>query len=386
MIRDAIEQLEDSPIIEVFRAGFGNPDLIAMWAGEPDVPTPGFIGDAAAQALTDGQTFYTHNRGIPPLRAALSDYHRRVQGVEIDDSRIALTPSGMNAVMLVAQALIEPGHRVVVVTPSWPNISRAMQICGAEITEVAMTSGHDGWTLDLERLFDACDERTRVIYTASPGNPTGWIMEEPQARALLGFARKRGIALLSDEVYHRIVFDRPSSLSLLQLATPEDELYVVNSFSKSWAMTGWRLGWLIYPQGCTSAFEKLIQFNTSGAATFLQYGAIAALEHGEAFVGSFVARCREGRDVAAARLARIQRIRPVPSAGGFYAMFEVADMTDSLAFCKRAVSEARIGMAPGTAFGAGASRHIRLCTAKSPDLIETAMDRLEAFCAHYREP
>jgi aspartate aminotransferase len=307
LIRDAIVELQDSPIIDVFRLGFDKPDLIAMWAGEPDVPTPRFIGDAAAKALADGHTFYTQNRGIPQLRSALAAYHQRVHGVTIDDSRIAMAPSGMNAVMLVAQAVIRPGDRAVVVTPSWPNVSRAMQVCGAEITEFAMTAGPDGWILDLDALFAACDARTRIIYTASPGNPTGWIMSEAEARALVEFSRRRGIALLSDEVYHRIVYDRPHALSLLEVSEPEDAIFVVNSFSKSWAMTGWRLGWLIYPAGCTEAFEKLIQFNTSGCATFLQYGATTAVEQGEAFISEFVERSRGPGSPGCSASARCRR-------------------------------------------------------------------------------
>jgi aspartate/methionine/tyrosine aminotransferase len=385
IIRDAVEQLADSPLIDVFRLGFVVPDVIAMWAGEPDVPTPAFICDATAASLAAGETFYTHNRGIPLLRDALAAYHRRVHGAAVGDDRIALTPSGMNAVMLVAQALISPGDHAVVVTPGWPNVNRALRICGAEVAEVAMESGELGWTLDLDAVFAACTPRTRVIYTASPGNPTGWIMEEAQGRALLAFARARGIALLSDEVYHRIVYDRPVAFSFLHIAEPEDAVFIVNSFSKSWAMTGWRLGWLIYPTGCTAAFEKLIQFNTSGCAVFLQRGALEAVENGETFINEFVERCRGGREVVASRLARMQRVRAVPSAGGFYAMFEVAEMRDTLAFCKQAVLEARVGMAPGIAFGRGAERHVRLCTAKSPELLHTAMDRLGTFLDHYTE-
>jgi len=185
IIRAGVEQLADSPIIDVFRLGFTVPDVIGMWAGEPDVATPAFICDATAASLAAGETFYTQNRGIPALRAALAGYHKRVHGVVVEDDRIALTPSGMNAVMLVAQALISPGDHAVVVTPGWPNVERALQICGAEVTEVPMRSGPEGWTLDLDLLFAACTPRTRVIYTASPGNPTGWIIEKDQGQALL---------------------------------------------------------------------------------------------------------------------------------------------------------------------------------------------------------
>jgi aspartate/methionine/tyrosine aminotransferase len=385
IIRAEIDALRDSPIIEVFREGFSCPDVIPMWAGEPDVATPKFICDATSRALAEGHTFYDENRGIPRLRTAIAAYHQHVHGVTIADDRIALTLSGMNAVMLTVQALIGAGDNALVVTPSWPNVMRAMQIAGATVREVPMHPTDAGWTLDLAALFAAADRRTRVIYLASPGNPTGWIMSRAEADAILAFARARNIAILSDEVYHRIVYDRPHALSFLEIMQPDDPVFVINSFSKSWAMTGWRLGWVVYPQGATAAFEKLIQFNTSGGLVFLQHGAIAALDSGEDFVKYFVARCRAGREVAATRLGRMQRLRVVPAAGSFYAMFEIAGVSDTMQFCKRAVREAGIGMAPGVAFGAGAERHVRICIAKGTELLETAMDRLERFVADYAE-
>ena len=385
LIRPAIDTLEDSPIIEVFRIGFGQPDVIGLWAGEPDVPTPKFICDAASAALADGHTFYAQNRGIPAFRQALVDYHRRIYGIELPETRVALTLSGMSAVMLVCQALIGPGDNAVVITPSWPNVMRAMQIMGGEVREVPLAGTDTGWKLDLDALFDACDDRTRAIYVASPGNPTGWIMTRDEATALLEFARRRNVAILSDEVYHRMVYDSPVALSFHHLMQPGDPVFIVNSFSKAWAMTGWRMGWMVYPEGALDAFEKLIQFNTSGGLVFLQHGCIAALNHGEEFVKSFVERCRIGQETAATRLGRMQRVRAVPAAGSFYQMFEVAGVSDTMTFCKRAVTEARIGMAPGTAFGTGAEKYVRLCTAKSPELLGEAMDRLERFVASYVE-
>lgn len=385
VFRQQIETLEDSPIVEVFRTGYHLPDLIAMWAGEPDVPTPKFICDAAAQAMQDGRTFYSPNRGIAALRQSLIGYHRRLYGVEIPDDRIALTISGMNAVMLVAQATVQPGDNVIAITPSWPNIMRAMQINGATVREVMLAQGNDGWRLDLDAVFAACDANTRVIYLASPGNPTGWQIERPEAERLLAFCRSRNIAILSDEVYHRIVYDRPVAFSFLEIARPEDPVFVVNSFSKAWAMTGWRLGWVTYPAGGLAAFEKLIQFNTSGGLEFLQYGAIAALEHGEDFVQFFVERCRAGREIVNARLAAMPRVRNIPNNGAFYAMFSVDGVADTMQFCLRAVQDARIGMAPGTSFGRGAEHLVRLCYAKSPENLTEAMNRLERFCADYVE-
>ncbi len=385
IIRAGIEELADSPILDMFREGFRVPGIIPMWAGEPDVPTPAFICEAASRALAEGRTFYSDNRGTPATRAAIAAYHARIFGVAVADDRIAFTFSGMNAVMQVAQATVAAGDHAVAIAPCWPNVVRALQINGAAVREVAMAHGPYGWRLDLEAVFGACTTRTRLIYVASPGNPTGWMIERDQASALLDFCRARGIALLSDEVYHRIVYDRPAAFSFLEIARNDDPLFVVNSFSKSWAMTGWRIGWLIYPQGCTGAFEKLIQFNTSGGLEFMQAAGIAALEDGEPFIASFVAHCRTGRDIVAERLAAMPRVRAIPGAGAFYTMFGVEGVRDTFNFCKRAVHEAKIGMAPGTSFGAGAEGLVRLCYAKTPPLLHEAMDRLERFVVNAQD-
>jgi aspartate/methionine/tyrosine aminotransferase len=381
LVRPAIEAMEDSPILDVWRMGFTVEGVIGLWAGEPDVPTPRFICAATEKALADGHTFYTHNRGIPELRSAIAAYLQRLYGKTIADDRLAVTSAGMNAVQLVCQALIDPGCGAVAITPSWPNIMRAMQISGARVTEVPLTSGPSGWSLDLQAVFDACAPDTKLIYLASPANPTGWMITPDEARKLLDFARARGIAILSDEVYHRIVYDRPVAFSFLDIADENDPVFIVNSFSKSWAMTGWRMGWLIYPRGLAPTFEKLIQFNTSGGQAFLQYGGIAAVRDGEAFVAEFVERCRAGRETVNAALATMNRVTNVPNNGSFYAMFEVDGVTDTLDFCKRAVTEARVGLAPGVAFGKGAESMIRLCYAKTTQTLDEATDRLGKFIA-----
>lgn len=379
LIRADIEAMADSPILEVWRMGFKVTDVIGLWAGEPDLPTPRFICDAASEALYAGQTFYTHNRGIPELREAIGRYLKLLYGTATADERIAVTTAGMNAVQIVCQALLGAGSEAVVITPSWPNVMRAMQIAGAAVNEVALTRGPSGWSLDLQKLFDACTPRTKLLYLASPANPTGWMISREEAGALLDFTRQRGIALLSDEVYHRIVYDRNVAFSFLEIAQPDDAVFVVNSFSKSWAMTGWRMGWLIYPEWFLETAEKLIQFNTSGGQAFLQRGGVAALDLGEPFVAEFVKRCAVGRDVVTGRLKSMPRIREVPNNGSFYSMFEVEGVSDTLAFCKQLVTEGRVGLAPGISFGAGAGTLIRLCYAKSPELLDKAMDRLGVF-------
>jgi aspartate aminotransferase len=382
-LRPAIEQLEDSQIVDVWRMGFSVPDVIGLWVGEGDLPTTKFICDAAAEALAQGKTFYTYKRGIPELREALIDYHRRLYGVELQEERIAVTSSGMNAMMLIAQSLIGAGDNMVCVTPVWPNIFRAVEIMGGEARQVAMTGRSDGWHLDLDRLFAACDGRTRAVYVASPGNPTGWIMPEDQRRALLDFCRARGIALIADEVYNRLVYDRAVAPSFLEIAAPEDPVFVVNSFSKTWAMTGWRMGWMVMPRSVVAPIERLIEFNTSGGQPFLQAACVKAVTQGEDWVKWMVSRCREGRDLVLGRLAGMNRVRVVPADASFYLMLQVAELgteaDSAVNFCKRLVVEGRVGLAPGTAFGAGGEGYLRLCYAQSTERLGQAMDRFEAF-------
>lgn len=386
IVKPTIAALEDSPIIEVWRLGIGRPDVIGLWAGESDLPTPAFICDAASAALKQGKTFYSQNRGIPPLREAIRSYYARLCNVDIDDGRISATSSGMNAVMLVTQAIAGAGDNVVCVTPSWPNILRAISIVGGEVREVPLGHDENGWSLDMERLFAACDERTRAIYFASPGNPTGWMMERDEQQRLLEFARERGISLIADEVYQRIVYDRAYAPSMAEIARPDDPVFVVNSFSKAWAMTGWRMGWMIFPESMTDTFEKLIQFNTSGGQAFSQEAAALALTEGEPFVKSFVERCRNGRRIVLDGLAQMPGVHVVPNLASFYLMLEIDGVTDTLEFCKRAVLEAGVGLAPGIAFGAESAKQIRLCYARSDANLREAMDRLAPLIASVAKP
>ncbi len=377
-IRPDIAELDESKIVEVWRMGFDYPDTIGMWVGQGDLPTPRFICDATSQALAEGQTFYTHKRGIPELRQALADYHRDLYGVEIADSRIAVTSAGMNAMMLIVQTLLSAGDNIVCVTPVWPNIFACAQIQGGIAKHVPLVGTPHGWELDIERLFAACDSRTRAIYIASPGNPTGWVMPEAQRRATLDFARARGIALIADAVYHRLVYNAKVAPSFLEIARPDDPLFVVNSFSKTWAMTGWRVGWMILPQGLTDQVDRLIEFNTSGGQSFLQAGCVAAIRQGEPWVKWMVERCRQGRDLVMERIAAMNRISVIPADASFYLMLKVEEMGDPVEFCKRLVKEAGVGLAPGTAFGAGGEQYLRLCYAQSNERLSLAMDRLAA--------
>jgi aspartate/methionine/tyrosine aminotransferase len=377
-IRAAVSALEPQLIADVSKLAFGDPNVIPLWYGESDLPTPEFIRAAAKRALDEGETFYTHTRGIPPLREAIAEYLTALHALPVAAERVSVTTAGMNAIMLVMELVLEAGANAVTVTPLWPNAAAAARIMGAEPREVALQSVQGRWRLDLERLFAACDERTRLIFVNSPGNPTGWMMTREEQRALLDFCRERNIWLLADEVYSRIVYHGRAAPSFLDLAEPEDPLFVANSFSKAWAMTGWRMGWLVAPAALGDLLGELVQHNVSGVATFLQPAAITALKTGEPFVTEFVERCRRGRDIVADHLAAMPRVRFTPPEAAFYAFFEVEGVEDSLAFAKRIVREAGVGLAPGAAFGKGGEGgYLRLCFAQAPELLERAMERLK---------
>src|SRR5436853_7418847 len=376
-VRDIIRDLPVSRIAEVSALGFGDPAVIPLWYGEGDLPTPAFIGAAATAALQAGHTFYTYKAGLPELRRTIAEYLTGLHGRPVAAERILVTSSGMTALMLTAQALIDEGDNLVILAPVWPNIAAAVTVMGGEPRLVSLDrQPGGGWRLDPERLFAACDSRTRGIFVNSPSNPTGWIISAEEIAALLAFARERGMWLVADEVYSRIVYGNRAAPSFLDQSEPEDRLIVVNSFSKNWAMTGWRLGWLAAPSDLLPQLEKLVEFNTSGSPTFLQHAGVVAIRDGEKFIAEFVARCRAARDVAVDALQACRRVEVVTPEGAFYAFPRVDGVKDSLEFAKEVLRRTKVGMAPGSAFGPMGEGFLRLCFARDPQQVGEAIERL----------
>ncbi|MGZ5998189.1 MAG: aminotransferase class I/II-fold pyridoxal phosphate-dependent enzyme, partial [Rhizomicrobium sp.] len=275
-IRPAIENLEPNGIGLVAMMALGEPGLIPLWFGESDLVTPDFIREAAKKALDDGKTFYSASRGILPLREAIRDFHKRTVGADVGLERISMPGAATLAVVTALQILAEPGDNVVVVSPIWPSIFQAAQMVGAEVRFARLDddwrSSPPGWSLDLEKMFSLCDAHTKAIFIASPGNPTGWVMKSQEQKAVLDFARKRGIAIISDEVYGTLVYDgAPHAPSFLQIADPDDNVFVINSFSKAWAMTGWRIGWLVHPARLEKQLGVITIANNTGPTSFVQY-------------------------------------------------------------------------------------------------------------------
>jgi len=375
-IRASLEHIESSRIREVSDIGMAMDGVTPLWFGESDMTTPDFVRDAATASLNAGETFYSSNAGIPELRHALARYESGLRGREIGAERIVVTTSGMTAIMLAMETFLESGDNAIVHTPIWPNCIQTVRIMGAEARLIELEHGPEGWALDLDALFAMTDERTRAIFVNSPSNPTGWMMSAEDQARLLEFARARGIWIIADEVYTRIAYESARAPSFLDIARPDDPLVVVNSFSKNWCMTGWRLGWMVAPEPLVETFTKLVEFNFSCAPVFIQRAGIAAIEQGEDFVAETQALYRRNRDVVYQRLAAINGVRMANPPGAFYAFIAVDGMADSLAVAKRILMEQKVGLAPGSAFGPGGEGHLRLCFALQSDKLSSAVDRL----------
>jgi aspartate/methionine/tyrosine aminotransferase len=377
--RDTVRSLVASQIREVANVGMGDADILPFWFGEPDQVTPAYIRDAAVASLHAGETFYTQNFGIPELREAIAAYvsrwHRSVAAADI-----AVTASGMSALMLSVEALIDPGDRVVCVTPLWPNLTEIPKILGAEVVRVALSFGVDGWTLDVARLLDALTPGTRAVLINSPNNPTGWTIARVGQAAILEHCRKLGIWIIADDVYERLYYDAPAARacapSFLDLSDPGDRIVSTNSFSKAWLMTGWRLGWMVAPSTLLPDLGKLIEYNTSCSPTFVQRAAVVAINDGEATIAHTLERYRAARDFLVAELNAIPGVSAVAPTGAMYVFFRVAGVTDSLEFCKRLVREVRLGLAPGSAFGPEGEGFVRWCFAAETERLADGVARL----------
>jgi aspartate/methionine/tyrosine aminotransferase len=356
---------------------FGDPSIIPLWFGEGDVAAPAFIGEAMARAIAEGHVFYTHQNGIPELRETLAAYLSGLGARPVGPERITVTASGMNAIMLAIQLCCEPGDNVVAIDPVWPNTGGMARLVGAEVRSARMDQGQGGWSVDLERLKAAMDGRTRAVFFASPGNPTG-AMVPPEVQAeVLALCRARGVWLIADEVYNRLAFGLGSAPTILDIAEPEDRLIVINSFSKSWAMTGWRLGWMVHPPSIGPTLAMMTQYTTSGVTTFLQHAGVAAIRDGEPFVAWMRAYCEAGMAIVCGALERYPRVRlgPRPRAG-MYAFFEIDGLPDSRQACLDILAATGVGLAPGVFFGPGSQSFLRACVCRAPEVLHQAMDRL----------
>lgn len=375
---NVLSTLTPNVAADMLRYGWTKPGILSLAQGEGSWTTPAEVIEATHKALSEGKTFYAPVLGIPELRQELANYYAAHYQINIPTNRLFVTSSGTTAMHLAMTSILEEGDEVVAVTPIWKNLLGAIELAQAKTVQVALDfSDETGWTLDLDKLFDAVTSKTKALLIVTPSNPTGWTMAAKQIGQVLEFARSKGLWIIADEVYGRIVYDGVHAPSFLEQSKPDDKLYVVNSFSKAYAMTGWRLGWLVGPAYAENTVRDVALYDNMGPPTYAQYGAVAALRHGEAFLKNQLDLWRKNRDTVARRLGQNNRIRYVSPESTFYAFFAVEGEEDCLAFAKHLIDESLLSLAPGGSFGQCCKGWMRMCFAVSEEKLEDALNRLE---------
>jgi aspartate/methionine/tyrosine aminotransferase len=389
-MRTIIQNLEESKIREVANAGMGQSTVdggvLPFWFGESDEVTPEFIRQAAMDSLQAGDTFYSHNLGLPALRDAVAQYASGLHG-KIDVERIAITAGGVNALMLSCQTLIDAGDEVVAVTPVWPNLTAQPLIMGAKLRCLSLAPNAQGaWQLDMQQLLDAITPRTKLLVLNAPNNPTGWTLSRSEQEIILAHCRQTGTWILADEVYERLYYAGDTANgcapSFLDIATPQDRVIAVGSMSKSFLMTGWRVGWMVLPQGASAQVGKLIEFNTSCSPVFIQKAAALALQRTRQVTPRVVSHLHQCRDRLVTLLQATPGVTVAAAPGGMYAFFQIAGHDDALHTAKRLVREAGIGLAPGNAFAPEGEGWLRWCFAsKDFARLDAGVQRLQDWLA-----
>lgn len=379
-----------SGIAAVMKHGFGRSGIIPLWVGEGDQPTPAAVVETAGASMAGGETFYMPQPGIPELRQQLAHYHDDLYGglfgAPFRPERFFVTGSGMQSIQLAIRMVAGVGDEVLVPTPAWPNFAAAVGVAGARAVEVPMDFATTGWSLDLGKLQAAITPRTRAVFLNSPSNPTGWTASAEVLASVLELCRANNLWIIADEVYGRFTYSAAKTTpSLHALITPEDRVMFVNTFSKNWAMTGWRVGWIEAPEALGPTIENLIQYSTSGVAVFMQRAAVMALQTGESFIAAQMDRSRQGRDIVIKGLSAIPGVSFAPP-GAFYMFFAIDGVTDSTAFATELLQATNVGLAPGTAFGLVGQGFFRLCFARRHEDLHTACERMGDWLSHRPNP
>ena len=371
----------ESGIVELVNYARGREGLIPLWVGEGDLPTPDFIARATQESLKVGETFYTWQRGIPPLREALVRYYQRHFQKTLAPDNFYVTGSGMQAIKLAIEAVTSPGDDVAFLSPAWPNFAASAELSGARAIAVPLNFEHGKWQLDIAKLEDAITPKTRALFVNTPSNPTGWTASHDDLRAILDLARRNGLWIIADEIYALYHFSDGRAPSFLDIMEGGDRILFVNSFSKNWSMTGWRVGWIVAPAEIGQVLENLIQYSTSGVAQFMQAGAVAALDRGDDFIAENIAKASRSRDLLCDALIATNRVQTLKPDGAIYAFLKIDGVTDARRTALDIVDKTGVGLAPGTAFGEGGALFMRACFLRDPGQIATAAARLAGYIA-----
>ena len=383
-IAASVEAVPHSRIRELAEIAMTMDGVLRLYFGESNLPTPEYIKQAALRAMAEGYTFYTENAGLPSLRSAIAENYRRLQGVDLDPAgEIVVTASGVQALNVGIRCVLDPGDEALVLTPAWPNGSSNIRMANAEVRQIPQPLCGERYRVDFEALEAAVTPRTRLLLYTSPSNPLGWVAGEDEQQGLLDFARRHGLWLLADEVYDRLYYagERLGDPvpSILRKATRDDAVMVVHSFSKSYCMTGWRVGWLVARRDLAAKATQINEFIISHAPTFAQKAGETALAQGEPELIRMLDRLKQNRDLCLQALGGIPGVTVPKPDGAFYLFPRIDGMADSFGFCRRLLEETRVGLAPGVAFGAGGEGSIRICYAAEQSILEPAMERLTKF-------
>ena len=375
-IRRELTAVPESPLVQIATLAESMPGSIKLCYGESDLPTPAFITDAAHRAARDGHTFYTHTAGYRELRQTIAAKIHELHGAAYDESEIMVTVGASMAIYAAIRACIGPGDNAVIVSPAYAIYANGVTMCGGEPRFAALGRHGAGFALDVDRVRGAIDSNTRMLIVNSPSNPTGMVLTIDEQRALADLAERHNLRILADEVYERIAYDTPIAPSFARFIEDKDRLIVANSFSKTYCMTGWRLGWAQSSAGLIRAMTTGVEFMTSNAAAPVQQAGIVALRHGESYVADLRAHFAARRAQVIAGLSRIDGVRVAAPAGSFFAFFAVDGVTDSAGFALDLLRETGVALAPGSAFGPGGEQALRLCFASTEQTIATSLDRL----------
>jgi aspartate/methionine/tyrosine aminotransferase len=383
-LASSVESVPRSRIRELAEVAMGMEGVLRLYFGESNLPTPDYIKQAAVRAMHNGFTFYTENAGLPSTRRAIAESYQRLHGAELDPmTEIVVTASGGQAIHLGLRCALDPGDDALVLTPAWPNGSSSVMMANASVHQLAHPLCGERYRVDFDALEASITPRTRILLYTSPSNPLGWVATAEEQQGLLDFARRHGIWLMADEVYDRLYY-AGSQLgdpvpSILRIARRDDPVMVVNSFSKTYCMTGWRVGWLVARRDLAAKATQLNEFIVSHAPSFAQKAGETALADGEAELRSMLERLKENRDLCLDALGGIPGVTVPKPDGAFYVFPRIDGLTDSFEFCRRLLLETRVGLAPGVAFGAGGEGSIRICYAAERSILEPAMERLTRF-------
>ncbi len=378
-VRPDISLLEQNGITGIAFPRMNDPSVIPLWFGEGDMVTPEFIRNAAKSALDNGHTFYNHTRGIPELRLAVREYLNELYGVNLNEDRVSIPGSSMLCVTIAAQMALNKGDDALIVSPHWPNIRATYAVTGANIVTVRQRETKIGWELTADEIMAAVTPRTKSIYVNSPCNPTGWVMGRADQLKLLAYCRENEILLIADEVYHRHYYSGKAAPSFVEIADDEDPVVVVNGFSKAWAMTGWRVGWVVAPKAQATHWAIMSECFNTGATVFAQHACVTALKEGEPTVTQLKTQYEKGRSLLVDCFAAHPAIDLCLPEGAFYAFPRIRGLRSSRRFAEALLEEEDVGVAPGYTFGTGNDDHIRVCFAMSHDRLKEGLDRIVRF-------